>query len=59
LQEKIAYELRVEIRRDTWRLPENFERVAEIKSVSRLRIKKRAYAQQISRAPEATLNPVP
>ena len=59
LQEKIAYELRIEIRRDAWHLAENFERIAEIKTFSRLGIKKRAYAQQISHAPEATLNPVP
>jgi len=53
LQEKVAYELRVELRRDVWRLAENFESVAEIKPISRLRIKKRPGADQISQAPEA------
>jgi len=59
LEEKIAYELRVEIRRDTRHVAENFERVAETKSVGRLRIKKRAGTQQVSHAPEATLGHVP
>src|SRR5260370_7139333 len=41
LQKKIAYELRVEFRRDVWCLAENFEGVAEIQPIIRLRIKQR------------------
>src|SRR6266436_6565918 len=59
LQKKIAYELRIEIRRDTRRLAENFESVAEIKPISRLRIKKRPGADQIPQAPEAAGGLIP
>src|SRR5260370_15758863 len=52
LQKKIAYELRVEFRRDVWCLAEDFESVAEIKPISRLRMKKRRGPDQISQAPE-------
>src|SRR5258708_8509995 len=52
LQKKIAYELRVEFRRDVWCLAEDFESVAEIKPISRLRMKKRPGPDQISQPPE-------
>src|SRR6266853_1220173 len=59
LQEKVAYELRVELRRDVWRLAENFQSVAEIKPISRLHMKKRPGPDQISQAPEVAGRLIP
>src|SRR5438309_2286693 len=59
LQEKIAYELRIQIRRDAWRLAENLKGIAEIEFIGRLCIEKRARAYQISHTPETARGLIP